>query len=114
MTHGFSNVSRFLRVETARLPFADSAKTAVARADVAAEHESRRAIRPALKDVWATRFLANRVEIETFNQLQDVVLVSRITQSNAEPLGFGLTYFLVVADYSEFAGQLDYLWNGLY
>ena len=76
------------------------------RADIAAEHESGSAIGPAFKDIWAACFLADRVQVETFDQLQHLVLVGRIAQPDAKPFRFGLPDFLVVADYSEFAGQL--------
>jgi hypothetical protein len=45
------------------------------------------------------------VKIQTFDQLEHVVLVRRVTQSNLEPLGFGLTWFRIVADYAKFSGQ---------
>ena len=96
MAHGFGHVTRLFAVERARLAFADRAKAAMARADVAAQHESRRAIRPALKDVRATRFLTNRVQIQPFDQLQDVVLIRRIAQTNLQPFGLRLTRWLVL------------------
>ena len=76
------------------------------RADIPAEHESRGAVGPTFKDVRAAGFLADSVQVETFDQLQDLILVGRITQPDAKPFRFGLPDFLVVADYSEFAGQL--------
>lgn len=79
------------------------------RADVAAQHKRRRAIGPALKDVWTTRFLTNRVQIQPFDELQNLVLIGRITETNPEPFGFGLTDALVVADNTKFASQLIYL-----
>jgi hypothetical protein len=33
-------------------------------------------------------------------------LVRWIAEADAEPFGFGLTYLLIVTDYTEFAGQL--------
>ena len=47
--------------------------------------------------------MADRVQIQALNQLQEVVLVRRITQANAQPFGFGLTWF--GAENSKFAGQ---------
>jgi hypothetical protein len=76
------------------------------RADIAAEHESRGAIRPTFKDVWAARFLADGVQVETFDQLQHLVLVGWVAEADSQPFGLGLTDLLIVADYSEFAGQL--------
>src|SRR5712691_6555277 len=105
MSDSFGDVAWFFRVERTRLTFADGTKTAMARADVTAQHERCRAIGPTLKNVWATRLLAYCVKIQTFDQLEHVVLVRRVTQSNLEPLGFGLTGFRIVADYSKFSGQ---------
>jgi len=106
MTNSFSDVSRLVRIETAGLSFADCAEAAMSRADVAAEHERRSPISPTLKDVWTTGFLADSVQVESFDQLQHLVLVGRIAQTDAKPFGFGLTYLLIVTDYKEFAGQL--------
>src|SRR5215213_4282439 len=78
----------------------------MSRADVAAEHKRGRAIRPALENVRTTRFLADGVQVESFNQLQNLVLIGRVAQTDAQPFGLGLTDFLIIADYSEFAGQL--------
>ena len=107
MTNSFSDVSRLVRIETARLTFSDCAKAAMTRADVATEHERRRPISPTLEDVRTTRFLANGVQVESFDQLQHLVLIGWIAEANAQPFGFGLTYLLIVADYTEFAGQLN-------
>ena len=102
----FGDVSRLFRIECARLPFADRAESAMTRADVAAEHESRGAIGPALENVRTTRFLTNGVQIESFDQLQHLVLIGRVAQTDAQPFGLWLTDLLIVADYTEFAGQL--------
>ena len=75
-------------------------------ADVAAQHERGGAVSPTLEDVWATGFLADGVQVQTFDQLQHLVLVGRVAQTDAQPFGLGLTDLLIVADYSEFAGQL--------
>lgn len=106
MVHGFSDVTRFLRVQLTRLTFANRAKSTMARADIAAEHERGGAIRPAFENVRATRFLANGVQVEAFDQLQHLVLTRRVAQADAKPFGFRLTDLLIVADYTEFAGQL--------
>src|ERR1044072_5107244 len=102
----FGAVGRFFRIERARRAFADCAESAVACADVAAEHEGCGAIGPAFKNVWTARFLADGVQVETFDQLQHLVLIGRIAESDAQPLGLWLTDLLIVADYTEFAGQL--------
>ncbi len=117
MTNSFSDVPRLFRIETAGLSFADRAEAAMTRADIAAKHESRSPIGPTLKNVWTTGFLADGVQVESFDQLQHLILVRRITQTDAKPFGFGLTYLLIVTDYTEFAGQLitsckDFTWFG--
>ncbi len=69
------------------------------RADVAAEHERRGAIRPALKNVRAARFLTNGVQVEALDQFENLVLIRRIAQTNPQPFGLWLTDLLVVTDY---------------
>src|SRR6266496_4428207 len=93
MPHCFGNVTRFFGIKRARRPLAYCAKSTMTRADIAAEHECRRAIRPALEDVRTFRFLANRVQVQTLNQVEQMVLIGWITQTNPEPLGFRLTWF---------------------
>jgi hypothetical protein len=104
--HSFCDVSRLFRIETAGLSFTDRAEAAMTRANVAAEHERRGAVGPTFENVGTTSFLTNGVQVESFDQLQHLILIRWITQTDAKPFGFGLTYLLVVADYTEFAGQL--------
>src|SRR5215213_1352797 len=106
MIYCFGDMPRLLRIQRARLAFAHCTEATVARADVAAKHESGGAIRPALENVWAARFLADGVQVESFDQLQHLVLVGWVAQTDAQPFGLGLTNLLIVTDYSEFAGQL--------
>ena len=106
MAHSFGNVARLFGIKIAGLTFSNRAETAMTRADVAAEHERRGPIGPTLKNVGTTRFLADGVKVQTFDELQHLVLVCRVTQTDAQPFGLGLTDLLIVADYSEFAGQL--------
>src|SRR6185503_13013049 len=63
------------------------------------------AVRPAFENVWAACFLANRVQVQPLDQLQDVVLVRRIAQTNLQPLRLWLTWPRIVADYCKFARQ---------
>ena len=86
----FGNVTRFFLIESYGLSFADRTKAAMARADISAQHESRGPVRPAFKDVWAPGFLTNRVQVQPLDQLQKMVLIGRITQTNAQPFRFGL------------------------
>ena len=89
-----------MNIKLARLPFPHRAKTTMTRADIPAKHEGCSAIRPALKNVRATSLLTYRVQIQAFNQLQDLILIGRVAESDAQPLGFGLAHLLVVTDYS--------------
>jgi hypothetical protein len=109
MLDSFGNMSRLLDVEASWLPFANSTKAAVTCANVTPKHERCCAIRPAFEDVWTTGLLTDRVKVQALDQLQDVVLFGGITQTNTQPLGFGLTDSLIVTDYRKFAGQLKYL-----
>jgi len=86
VSHRFRYVMRFLTVERAGLPFIYRTKAAMARTDVTSEHECRRAVRPAFEDIGATRFLADRVKIQTFDQLQHIVLVGWVAETNPEPV----------------------------
>ena len=106
MINCFGDVTRLFSIQVARLALTDGAEPAMTRANVAAEHERRGAIGPTLKYVRTTCFLTNRVQIESFDQLQHLVLIRRIAQADAKPFGLRLADLLVVADYSEFAGQL--------
>ena len=83
MIHCFGDVTRFLPVEESRLSLADGAETAMTRADVAAEHEGRSAIGPTFENVWTASFLANCVQVETFDELQHLVLIRRVAQADA-------------------------------
>src|SRR2546425_13271452 len=74
------------------------------RADVAAEHKGCSPVGPALKNVWALRFLTNGVQVQSLDQLEQVVLVRRIAQANAQPIRFWLTRFRV--HNSKFARQV--------
>ena len=106
MIHSFRDVTRLFSIERARQAFTDRAEPAMTRADVAAQHERRGAIGPTLKNVGTTGFLADGVQVKSFNQLQHLVLRRWVAETNAQPLGLGFTDLLKVADYSEFAGQL--------
>src|SRR5207237_5074087 len=95
MTHCFGNVTRLLGIKLSGLAFADRAKPTMPRADLAAQHKGRSPISPALEDVWALRFLTNSVQVQALNQLQQMILVCRIAQSDPEPFRFRLTWFAV-------------------
>src|SRR6185436_16225059 len=93
MTNGLAHVSRFVRIQRAGSALAHCAEPAVPRANVSTQHERGGAIRPALEDVWAPRFLADRVQVQTLNQLQQMVLIRRIAKANPQPLRLWLAWF---------------------
>src|SRR5689334_12491071 len=105
MLHCFRNVARLFGVEFSWLAFSDGAKPAMPSANISGQHERGRAIRPTFEDVGTTCFLTNSVKVQTLNKLQNVVLISWIAETDAQPLRFRLTHFLIVAHYWKFAGQ---------
>ncbi len=72
-------------------------------ANVAAQHKGCGPISPAFKDIRTLRFLTNSVQIQSLNQLQQVILIRRIAQTNSQPLWFWLTWFGI--ENSKLAGQ---------
>ena len=70
----------------------------MSRADVSAQHESGRAVRPALEDVGTARFLADGVQVEALNQFQHIVLIGGVAQPDFQPFGFRLSRFGRIAD----------------
>jgi hypothetical protein len=106
MADSFCNVAWFFRIQSSGLPFADRAESTMTRADIASKHEGRGPIGPAFKNIRTARFLTDSVQVESFDQLQHLVLICGVAQPDAQPFGLWLTDFLIVADYTEFAGQL--------
>lgn len=98
VAHSFSHVPWFFRVERTGRTFADCTKPAMSGANITTQHEGRRPIRPAFKDVRAPGFLADGMKVQPLNQLKDVVLICGIAQTDLEPVRFGLTHLLSVAD----------------
>src|SRR5260370_29816191 len=90
VSYGCGDVSRFLRIEQSWLTFSNRTKATMPGADIPAQHEGRSTIRPALKDVWTLRFLTNGVKVQPLNQLQKMILIDRIAETNPEPFGFRL------------------------
>src|SRR5258707_7972869 len=95
MPHRFAYVSWFFRIKLPRLAFAHGAEAAVTGADVPAQHKGCCPVSPALEDVRAPCFLTNRVQVQSFDQPQEMILVRRITQTDPQPLRFWLTGFLI-------------------
>ena len=80
-------VRRFLGVERQRPAVADVAERAAARADVAHDHERRRALAEAFADVRARGFLAHRVQVVLAQNLLDFVEARRRRRTHADPVG---------------------------
>src|ERR1043166_1630836 len=88
MFYSLGDVNRFLWIEVHRLTFVDSAKSAMPRTGVAAEHKCCGLISPAFKNVRAFCLLANGVQIETGNKVENSILVSRISEFYFQPIRF--------------------------
>ena len=67
-------------------------------ANVSAKHERRGAVRPAFKDIRTAGFLADSVQVQALNQLQNIVLIGGVAQPNFQPIGLGLPRFWRIAD----------------
>ena len=91
MAHSLRDMSRFVWIEGLRFTFTDCAKPTVASADITAQHEGCSTVSPALEDVWTPCLLTDRVQVQTLNQLKQMILIRRIAQANPEPLRFWLT-----------------------
>ena len=95
MLHGFGDVTRLVPVECCWRTLPNCTETAVTRADLAAKHKSRCPVSPAFEDVGAPRFLADRVQLQPLNQLQKMIVIGWIADTNPQPFGLGLTGFWV-------------------
>ena len=81
----FGEVDGLVGVERQRAAMADVAERAAARADVAHDHERRRALAEALADVRARRFLAHRVQVVLAQDLLDLEEARRRRRAHADP-----------------------------
>jgi hypothetical protein len=88
--NGLGNVRRFQRVEVHRLAFVDRAESAMPCTSIAPKHECRRLIGPAFKDVWALCFLADGMETEAADQIEDSILVPRVAEFDLQPFWLSL------------------------
>ena len=82
---GLRDARRLLDVVRRRAPVRDGAVGAVARADVAEDHERGRAVLPALADVRAVRFLADGVEVELLHHLLEAQVVRPAGRLDLQP-----------------------------
>jgi hypothetical protein len=80
MPYRLGNVRRLKRVESIGNCLIHGAKAAVTSTSVAAEHESSGLVRPALENVWALCLLANRVQVQTVDQIKDSILIPRVAE----------------------------------
>src|SRR5207245_4864770 len=109
MTNCCGDMAGLFCVKRAGGAFADSTEPTMPSANITAQHERRRAIRPAFEDVRTTRFLTDRMQIQALNQPEQVILIRRITQTNLQPFRFWLTRFGV--EDLKFADQRLYLFR---
>jgi hypothetical protein len=88
--HGVDGVGELiglLRIKGEGRAMRHVAVGARARADVAHDHERRRAVVPALADVGAVRFLADRMQTEVAHQALDAHVALRAGRANLQPVG---------------------------
>jgi hypothetical protein len=107
VVNGFGDVPRFVRIQRIWRPFPDRAEPTVPRANVAPKHEGRSAVGPTLKDVRTTSFLTDCVKIQTFDQLQHVLLIRRIAEADLQPFWLRLARS-GVADNAKFAAHSSF------
>ena len=71
-------------------PVRDGAIGAGTCADVAENHERRRAMVPALADIRTVRFLADRMELELLHQSLETQIALRPGRTHLQPLRLGV------------------------
>ena len=81
------DAARLVLVVPRRPAGLDGAEAAGPGADVAEDHDRRRALLPALPDVWAVRLLAHRVERQAAQDALQVVVVLAARQARLDPVG---------------------------
>src|SRR5215471_12708464 len=79
--------TRFFWVQCQRFAFFDGAKTATPRAGIAQDQESRGLVAPALADIGAACFLANRVKIFLPQDALQAEIVGISWRLNFDPVG---------------------------
>jgi hypothetical protein len=109
MLYGFGYVARFFRVQWHRNTFVHSAKAAMPRTGIAAQHKCGGSIVPALKNVRTTRFLTHCVKVQAFNQLQNMILIRRVAYAYLQPFGLWQPGLFRITQNSEFASHLKIL-----
>ena len=87
LRHGLGHAPRLVGIGGERLPFADRAEGAAARADLAEDHEGGGAGAPAFENVRAARFLADGVERQIVHQLRDGKLREIARHADLQPRG---------------------------
>ena len=95
--HGGGDAARLVGVEVGRLAGVDLAEVAAPRALVAADEERRLAVFPALEDVGAAGFLADRVQALALHQALELGVLGTHRRARADPLGLALDGGLGVA-----------------
>ena len=85
LLHLVRDAQRLERVVPGRHPRLDVAEPAAAGADVAEDHEGRRAALPALADVGAVRLLADRVQVVGLDRLLQLAVGRAAGRGDLEP-----------------------------
>src|SRR6266699_4852488 len=81
----FSDTKRLADIELCRPSRRHRTEAARAGADVAQDHERRRPPAPAVEDVRALRFFANRVQPLALDELLELLVVLALDDARADP-----------------------------
>jgi hypothetical protein len=84
-SRGLGHTPRLVEIQRQGGALPHRAETAPARADVAEDHERRRAVMPALTDVRAVRFLTDSVQVELAHELLEPEVVWAARRAHLEP-----------------------------
>jgi hypothetical protein len=87
---GFSDASGLREIQLVRLAVRDRAVCAGTRADIAEDHERRRAVMPAFADVGAARVFADRVQLQVLHDPLQPNVVRRAGGADLQPFRFRL------------------------
>jgi hypothetical protein len=83
----FADPGRFGSIDRLRTPVSDRAVPARACADIAEDHEGRRAVRPALADVRALRFFTHRMQVQIAHQALEPEIRGGTGRTHLQPVG---------------------------
>ena len=86
--NGFGEMARFIGIRRFRPAVTDIAERAAPRAQVAEDHECRRAFAETFADVRAGRFFANGMQLLRAQDVLDFLEARAVAEAHANPVGF--------------------------